>query len=203
MMLCLQTLFGTGTIFLFAQGKKKAHFSWDLRERNMNLQKKIAVLLENSAAVPSEITELWAIAGPGSFTALRNITVMGNTWKKFRPKLQIYAVPSGVFLRTQFPAARNLLLAAGKTAFFQFHSENSNKFVKLPNTSLFQLAESWGGELFPEQEQVFTLPKVFPKTSEEVFLELFPRKEEFLQDVLIPEYGAEANIGTGILNYKF
>ncbi|MBI5414192.1 hypothetical protein HZA38_01620 [Candidatus Peregrinibacteria bacterium] len=195
MFLCIQSLFGTGTLLLFDRTeKKKEEIVWDASSLHVNLLSLIASILEKHSLQMTDIEEVFFVFGPGPFTAVRNIAVTMSVWKSQQKSLQVFQVPSGAFLKAEFPHADYLFLSAGKMAFFRFDRENPEKFEKFPVQNIENFSGTYGG-FFHESlllpKHLMRVPQI---SAEQVFRTLFLERKKFLLRDILPEYGAEPNI---------
>ncbi len=196
MILCINTVLGAGSVTVFEEKYGKARQKKMIQKRD--LVSEIHEILVKNSLSPREITKIYALQGPGPFTAVRNLATIMNAWKLSFPQIELFPLPTGVFLQCQFPDAEHIFLSAGKSAFFLFNAQNPTQFQKLPIAQLSGFSGIYGGYLRPDAKIPDHLQKASPLSDEEVFGHILKSGKHDAEDFLFPIYGAEAHISAPV-----
>lgn len=154
----------------------------------------IQEILKTAKIAPEKIPVFAALQGPGPFTAVRTIAVIGNTWKSEFPDIKLLVIPTGAFLRRKFPEAEHILLSAGRNAFFSFSRGNPENFTKVSIEEGKSLKGKSGGYVFDQERRFPNLMFQESIADPDAFREILQEKEKYEKMVFIPEYGAEPAI---------
>lgn len=196
MILCIQSLFGTGSIVLCDEtGREIDVYEWDTRNDRVALTVKISEMMERACIGADDISGVCAVQGPGPFTSVRTVSVIAQTWKSEMEHVKLYAVPTGIFLAHTFAGADHLLLSAGKTAFFCFDAEDPREFEKCSMSRISEFSGTYGGYFLNSENVSAHVQKIEGISNSDVFGALLRKRDSFETDHFLPEYGADPNIG--------
>jgi hypothetical protein len=195
MILCVQNIFPEGSISLFdAKKSLVGKHTWKTDNKGFDMIAEISKLLVRHELRPSDVTKIFAVKGPGPFTAVRILAVIIEVWRSQMPQVEVFSVPTGTFLFHKFPSADSLFLSAGKTAFFEFDMRDTKNFKKLPFEGISLYQGTYGG--------FFHSSCVIPKTIQAapsvddaaVFRDFFDDSSRFSERRFQPVYGSEPSI---------
>ena len=189
MKLCINSFLGAKSIILFDTNNTCV-----ASNSCADIVSSIADCLQKVSCSPEDISDLYIVKGPGPFTAVRNTATVANSWKLSIPSVNLYSIATGIFLQCAFPEAKNLFLSAGKSAFFAFEKENLENFTKHPITELQKYSGTYGGYLYPDTNIPESLLHISALQDQEVFQNILQEAHPPPEDLVLPVYGAEANI---------
>ncbi len=166
-----------------------------------------------------KVQKIFYVAGPASFTSLRNMSVFLNVFTSFSKfsdedeKIDLYKISTGEFFNMSFPNSDAHVLSVGRRESFIFTGDGYKKHKNIEALSVLQeiskkKTENLGEDLvisgeFSEnflerqQEEFSDVIFEFPISQKEFLTKILKNSKKFLQknSRAAVDYGALPNIG--------